>query len=134
MQELIIYHQKRHIYIWIILGLLLILLGIGTFFSNDNEFGFNLGIGLMYFSLGLYYAFRPYVRVKNNTLWVSTNPFGKINLNEIEQVKHFLDETTIISRGKETLISNQQMSDKDKKRFQVFLELLQENTKASVNA
>jgi hypothetical protein len=72
----------------------------------------------------LYTYYTPYVRVKNSVLWVSSNPFRKIPLDEIQEIKQFLDETTIISKGKETLISTQNMSDKDQKLFLEYVENL----------
>ena len=127
MEDFTIRHKKKQVYIWSLLGLVLLIIGIGSLFSEEIDFGFNLGLGLFYLGTGLYYWNMPYLKVKDNTLWLSTQPFRKVNLHEIEKVKQFLDETTIISKGKETLISNQQMSVEDKERFQDFVEQLRIN-------
>jgi hypothetical protein len=134
MKELTIYHKKRHRNIWLLLGGSMFLLGLIANFFNESDLGFNLGIGIMYFGMGIYYTFRPYIKVKDDFLWVSSSPFRKVNLNEVEKVKQFIDETTIISNGKETLITNLQMSDADKEKFIEFVEGLQRNAKASIAA
>jgi hypothetical protein len=134
MQALTIFHKKRHRNVWLILGVLMLLLGVGAYFYDQSELGFNLGIGIVYLFTGLYYTFRPYVRIQDNNLWTSAYPFRKINLDEIERVKQFLDETIIISNGKETLITNQQMSKKDKEVFNSFVEQIKLQSRENVLA
>ena len=130
MNDLIIYHKKKRIYVWLAIGGAMLILGIGGYIFNDGgELDFSLGLGIFYLIAGIYYAYRPYIKVKENILQVSTHPFRKINLNQLENVKQFLDEITIVSEGKQTILSNLQMSEKDKERFQKFVEKLQVNEK-----
>tara|TARA_R110000868_G_scaffold337726_1_gene598599 strand:+ start:547 stop:969 length:423 start_codon:yes stop_codon:yes gene_type:complete len=133
MENLIVYHNPKFRNRWLVLGLAFFALGIiGLFFTEGEFFGSNMGICIVYLIGGLYTYYKPYLRVKNNVLWVSSNPFRKTPLNEIQKIKQFLDETTIISKGKETLISTQNMSEEGKEKFLNYIEELKETVENSV--
>lgn len=51
MQALTIFHKKRHRNVWLILGVLMLLLGVGAYFYDQSELGFNFGIGIVYLLL-----------------------------------------------------------------------------------
>lgn len=125
MKNLIIPHKRKKSYIWLILGLLMFALGVvGHLLSDGESTNFSFGIFLVYITTGIYKLYLPYIKVSDNQLWVSSYPFRKISLDNVSMVKHFLDETTITSNGKETLISTQEMNEGDKERFVSFLKAL----------
>lgn len=122
MKNLTICHKAKLRYVWIVSGVILLLLGIADeYYSDEASLQFSFGMGLVFILTGFYYWLKPYVRIKNNILWVSTYPFRKVQLSEIERVKQFLDETTFIVNGEKTKVTTQQMSETDKKRFNLFL-------------
>lgn len=126
MQDFKIKHKKNMILVWTILGFLMIVFGLSSVFFGKIEIGANLGLGLFYGISGIYYWRMPLVELKGNVIKSSVAPFRKIRIQNITQIKRFLDETTIIANGKETVISNQQMSEEDKARFDNFIQELQE--------
>lgn len=135
MEDLVLHHNPKFRRRWLILGLAMFALGIiGLFFSKKEFFGSNMGICIVYIVGAAYTYYRPYVRIKDKVLWVSSNPFRKIPLNEIQEIKQFLDETTIISNGKETLISTQNLAEKDQERFLEYVERLKVNLSSSTAA
>ncbi len=128
MENIVIYHSSKYRRRWIILGAVMLALGVGgLLFSEGQVFGFNLGISIFYLFGGLYTYYRPFLSIKKNVLWVSAAPFRKIHVHDIQEIKQFLDETTIISKGKETLISTQNMSEEDKEKFLNYVEHLKQN-------
>ncbi len=126
MKDFKIKHKKKMVLVWTILGFLMILIGLSSVFSQHIEIGANLGLGLFYGISGIYYWRMPLVELKGNVIKTSIAPLRRIKVESISQIKHFLDETTIIANGKETVISNLQMSEKDKERFIDFIQELKE--------
>ena len=126
MKDLTIRNKKKQIYIWTLLGTVMLIIGIGSVFS-EIDLGFSVGSGIVYLCTGLYYWYLPYIKVKNQELWVNNYPFRKVNLNEVTRVKQFYDETTLFANGKETRITTVQMSEEDQERFKALVNELKEH-------
>lgn len=126
MEDLVIHHKKKQRFIWLILGVAFLILGIvGMLYIEGESLGFSFGMGITYVGFGLYMWYKPYVQIKDNVLLVSSVPFRKIKLTEIDKIKHFLDETTIIANGKETMITTLQMAEEDKEQFLAYMKKLE---------
>ncbi len=128
MKDLTVYHNPKYRKLWLILGVALFLLGIlGLVFFNDEFWGANMGLSIFYLFVGFYSYYKPHLSIKNNVLWVSAAPFRRTHLKDIQEIRQFLDETTFISKGKETLISTQVMSEEDKEKFLNYVEEMKSN-------
>lgn len=128
MQDLFIYHNAKFRKRWLMLGSAMFLLGVsGLIFFNDEFWGTNMGLALVYLIIGFYSYYKPYLSIKNNVLWVSSHPFRRVQLNDIEEIKQFLDETTFIAKEKETLVTTQLMSEEDKEVFLNYVEEMKSN-------
>ncbi|KAA3645105.1 MAG: hypothetical protein DWP98_11975 [Bacteroidetes bacterium] len=107
---------------------MLFIVGVSSVLLEEMNLVFSLSSGLVYFFAGLYYWFVPYLKVIDGVLWVNTYPFRKVNLKDVVRIKHFLDEVIIVCNGKETRISNYQMSKEDQVRFNNFVNELNKKT------
>ena len=126
---ILIYYKKSKRNFWLGMGIVsLIITILSIIYAERDSFFFNPGLFMFYTLWSAFNVFKPFIKITNEHIWVSTAPFRKIKISEIEKIKYYLDEITITANGKKLLFSDQNIAEEDQHLLKEILKPISERT------